>query len=119
MLRRGLVACFAVVACSAPSSDGPTQDVMTDPAARGVEPAPPGGQHPTDPPKTDDGDPTKGGDPISLLEPKANALLVVGEAARFRAKAKCKDATIELVADGQYVFATAKGPELDLSYALA
>lgn len=54
-----------------------------------------------------------------LLEPSANARLVVGKPARFRAKAKCAGATIELVADGQYVFATGKAPELDVTYALA
>jgi exopolysaccharide biosynthesis protein len=118
MVRRGLAAPLLVViaACTAPSEGGARQDTMADPPARPIEPAPPG----SDPGKVDDGTgPSKSSDPIALLEPSSNARLVVGKKARFHAKASCPSATIELVADGQFVFATSTGPELDVSYALA
>jgi exopolysaccharide biosynthesis protein len=118
VLRRVLV--LAILAACAPSAEGGTrQDTMADPPARSMQPAPPG----SDPGTIDDGsDPTKNpaaGDPVALLEPKASTRLVVGKKQRFHAKAACATATIELVADGQYVFATSTGPVLDLDYALA
>jgi exopolysaccharide biosynthesis protein len=121
MVRR-LLAFALLAACSAPDEGGPRQDTMSDPAARPIAPGPAGSSDPTNengggPAKPDD--PSASGDPVVLLEPNANARLVVGEKTRFRAKAKCADATIELVADGQFVFATGKAPEIDLDFALA
>jgi exopolysaccharide biosynthesis protein len=124
MFGRALVAfvlatCAAFAACAAPNDGGTRQDTMADPPARPIQPAPPG----SDPGTIDDGDePAKGQtpvDPVALLEPKANTRLVVGKKQRFHAKAACPTATIELVADGQFVFATSTGPELDMEYALA
>lgn len=116
MLGRWVFPIALLVACSAPAEDGPRQEMLADPPARPIAPAPPG---------SSSGDPgaidQPGAQPsvVELLEPSANARLVVGKKARFRAKATCPSATIELVADGQYVFATSTGPEIDVSYALA
>lgn len=89
---------------------------MADPPARPIEPAPPGSD-PGDPGKIDEPDAPPS--VVEIIEPNANARLVVGKKARFRAKASCPKATIELVADGQYVFAASSGPDIDVSYALA
>lgn len=119
MSGRALV--FAVLAaCSAPIEGGARSDVMADPPARAIDrgassddpaaPADEGTSQRNEPSATD---------PIALLEPTANARLVAAEPARFRAKAKCAGTKIELVADGQFVFATGTAPELDTTYALA
>src|ERR1043165_9711835 len=86
---------------------------MADPPARPIEPSPPGSE-----PGTVD-EPNAAPNVVEILAPSANARLVVGKKARFHAKATCPSATIELLADGQYVFATSTGPEIDVSYALA
>jgi exopolysaccharide biosynthesis protein len=114
MFRRGLVLAL-LAACTSPVEGGTRQDTMADPPARPIEPAPPG----SDPGKVDDGPAPSMPEPVALLAPSANARLVVGKKARFHAKAACPSATIELVADGQFVFATSTGPEIDVSYALA
>lgn len=118
MSGRALAAFFVVLAaCSVSQDDGTRQDVMADPPARPIERGPESDDPstPSSPPQNE----PKAGDPIVLLEPNANARLVVGKKARFRAKASCPTATIELLAVGQYVFATGAGPELDVSHALA
>lgn len=116
MRGRALVVA-ALAACSAPAEDGARQDIIADPPARPVERGFGNEEHSSS--GIEPTAPNDSSEPIALLAPDAGARLVAGEPARFRAKARCAGTKIELVADGQFVFATGAAPELDATYALA
>jgi hypothetical protein len=57
--------------------------------------------------------------PLELLSPENGAVLLVGREVKFAGRTACKNATLELVADGKFPFGTVTGVSGNFSYAYA